>query len=88
MDKNHEQDLKIKELELMAKQNRIDHDSIILKIDGFSKKLDGTLEKIDSKMEKMDDKYAPIWVKQVIVWTGTVIGGFLLLFVLSQLFTK
>jgi len=75
------QESKITKLETMMEQNTKDHDEIKAMIVAFGVKL-------DTSIEKMEEKFAPMWVKDVLVWGGGIIGGFLILFVLSQLFVK
>lgn len=86
----NEQDIKINTLETMMEQNNKDHENIKLQQSKDHKTvikyLDELSKKLDCNMEKMEKKFSPMWVRNVVVWVGGVIGAFLILFVLNQLF--
>jgi hypothetical protein len=75
------QEIKVAKLETMMEQNARDHNEIKASFAAFGLKLDESLE-------RMEKKFAPMWVKDVMVWGGGIAGGFIILFMLGQLFVK
>jgi len=80
------QELKINTLENMMEQNTKDHLDIKKDIEKISDKLDKSIDKSEENMNRMEKRFAPIWVKNVVVWIGGVVGAFLVVFALSQIF--
>ena len=69
----------------MFDQNNKDHKEIKKAMESGFEQLE---EKLDDFIKSAEKKFAPIWVKSVLVWTGSIVGSFLILFALKEIFTK
>jgi len=75
------QELQINTLEFMMEQNTKEHGELKDMIISFG-------DKLDRSLATMENKFAPMWVKSIIVWAGGIVGTFLILFALNQIFIK